>query len=97
MTPIGFEGHKPSASAAAGHGNSIEIWRRRRPTWDAALQGRDAADDHEIIVTFRELARTRRQRRESYLSPPNGFSVVVSLNSVGRLISEARRFPSCCS
>jgi hypothetical protein len=22
---------------------------------DAALQGRDAADDHEVIVTFREL------------------------------------------
>ena len=31
---------------------------------DAALQGRDTADDHEVIVTFRELARTRTQRRE---------------------------------
>jgi hypothetical protein len=48
-------------------------------------------------VTFRELARTRTQRRESYLSPPNGLSVVLSLNSAGRSISEARRFPSCCS
>ena len=98
MTPIGFEWHKPSASAAAGHGNSIEIWRRRAVRHgDAALQGRDAADDHEVIVTFRELARTRTQRRESYLSPPNGLSVVLSLNSAGRSISEARRFPSCCS
>jgi hypothetical protein len=51
--------------------------------------GSDAADDHEVIVTFRELARTRTQRRESYLSPPNGFSVALSLNSAGRLISEA--------
>ena len=64
---------------------------------DAALQGQDAADDHEVIVTFGELARTRTQRRESYLSPPNGLSVVLSLNSAGRSISEARRFPSCCS
>jgi hypothetical protein len=65
---------------------------------DATLRG-EAADDHEVIVTFRELARTRTrtQRRESYLLPPNGFSVVLSLNSAGRSISEARRFPSCCS
>jgi hypothetical protein len=41
------------------------------------------------FVTFRELARTRTQRRESDLSPPNGFSVALSLNSAGRLISEA--------
>ena len=64
---------------------------------DAALQGQDAADDHEVIVTFRELPRTRTQRRESYLSPPNGLSVVLSLNSAGPSISEARRCPSCCS
>jgi hypothetical protein len=42
----------------------------------------------ELSLTFRELARTRTQRRESYLSPPNGFSVALSLNSAGRLISE---------
>ena len=38
-----------------------------------------------------------RQRRKSYLSPPNGFIVALSLNSAGGSISKARRFPSCCS
>jgi len=38
-----------------------------------------------------------RQWRKSYLSPPNGFIVALSLNSAGGSISKARRFPSCCS
>ena len=97
MTPIGFEWHEavgePLLAMATRSRSGVGAVR----DGDAALQGRDAADDHEVIVTFRELARTRTLRRESYLSPPNGFSVVLSLNSAGRSISEARRFPSCCS
>ncbi|HEX3417257.1 MAG TPA: hypothetical protein VHT21_12760 [Stellaceae bacterium] len=93
MTPIGFEWHEAVGERRCVviggiptlGGPHPHVGRRRRQI------------SNEVIVTFRELARTLTQRRESYLSPPNGFSVVLSLNSAGRSISEARRFPSCCS
>jgi hypothetical protein len=40
---------------------------------------------------------SRRQPRERYLSPPNGFIVVLSLSSARGSILETRRVPSCCS
>jgi hypothetical protein len=37
------------------------------------------------------------QRRERYVSPPNGFIIALSLFSARTMDAQGRCFPSCCS